>query len=111
MTACGSDPSPADRLVADGHGDGRDARLELPDHDLGMARGRHRLRLVTVFPVYWMIQSAFEPGGDLTSLNPSFFPVHFTFHNFVSAVNHSAASGARRGRAGYLTSGTTPATA
>ena len=67
--------------------------------------------VVTVFPVYWMIQSAFEPGSDITSLNPSFFPVHFTFHNFVSAVNHSAASGARRGRAGYLTSGTTPATA
>jgi N,N'-diacetylchitobiose transport system permease protein len=56
--------------------------------------------LVTVFPVYWMIQSAFEPGGDLTSLNPSFFPLHFTFHNFVSAVNHSAASGGAAGSSG-----------
>jgi N,N'-diacetylchitobiose transport system permease protein len=48
---------------------------------------------VTVFPVYWMVQSAFEPNGDITSLTPSFFPVHFTLHNFVDAVNHTAGTG------------------
>ena len=46
---------------------------------------------VTVFPVYWMVNSAFEPNSEITSLTPSFFPVHFTFHNFVDAVNHTAA--------------------
>jgi N,N'-diacetylchitobiose transport system permease protein len=43
--------------------------------------------LVTVFPVYWMVNSAFEPNSEITSLTPSFFPVHFTLHNFVSATN------------------------
>ena len=42
---------------------------------------------VTIFPVYWMVNSAFEPNSQITSLTPSFFPAHFTFHNFVSAVN------------------------
>lgn len=43
--------------------------------------------VVMAFPVYWMVQSAFEPNGQITSLSPSFFPVHFTFHDFVDAVN------------------------
>jgi N,N'-diacetylchitobiose transport system permease protein len=43
--------------------------------------------LVTLFPVYWMVQSAFEPNGEITSLTPSFFPVHFTLHDFVDAVD------------------------
>ena len=42
---------------------------------------------ITVFPVYWMVNSSFEPNGQITSLTPSFFPVHFTFQNFVSAVD------------------------
>ncbi len=42
---------------------------------------------LTVFPVYWMVNSSFEPNGEITSLTPSFFPVHFTVHNFVSAVD------------------------
>lgn len=42
---------------------------------------------ITVFPVYWMINSSFEPNGQITSLTPSFFPVHLTVQNFVSAVN------------------------
>lgn len=43
--------------------------------------------VVMAFPVYWMVQSAFEPNGEITSLSPSFFPVHFTIHDFVDAVN------------------------
>lgn len=48
---------------------------------------------ITVFPVYWMLQSAFEPNGRITSLTPDFFPVHFTLHNFADAVNHTAGTG------------------
>jgi N,N'-diacetylchitobiose transport system permease protein len=48
---------------------------------------------VTIFPVYWMINSAFEPNSEITSLTPSFFPVHFTLHNFVSAVNQTSGLG------------------
>ncbi len=57
--------------------------------------------IVTIFPVYWMVNSAFEPNSEITSLTPSFLPVHFTLHNFVSAVTNSGAA----------TSGTMPATA
>lgn len=49
--------------------------------------------VITIFPVYWMVQSAFEPNSEITSLTPSFFPVHFTLHNFVSAVNQTSGSG------------------
>lgn len=49
--------------------------------------------VVTVFPVYWMVQSAFEPNSDITSLTPNFFPLHLTFHNFSDAVNHTAGVG------------------
>src|SRR5579875_1369302 len=48
---------------------------------------------VMVFPVYWMVNSAFEPNNQITSLTPSFFPVHFTLHNFVRAVDHTAGTG------------------
>jgi N,N'-diacetylchitobiose transport system permease protein len=44
---------------------------------------------LTLFPVYWMVNSSFEPNGEITSLTPSFFPVHFTVHNFVSAVDRA----------------------
>ncbi len=43
--------------------------------------------IFTLFPVYWMINSSFEPNSQITSLTPSFFPVHFTFHDFADAVN------------------------
>jgi N,N'-diacetylchitobiose transport system permease protein len=43
--------------------------------------------VVTVFPVYWMVNSAFEPNSQITSLTPSFLPLKFTFHNFVDAVD------------------------
>lgn len=42
---------------------------------------------ITVFPVYWMVNSAFEPNSQITSLTPSFFPTGFTFHNFIDAVD------------------------
>jgi len=41
----------------------------------------------TIFPVYWMINDSFEPSGQITALTPSFFPVHFTFHNFANATS------------------------
>ncbi|MCR6689506.1 carbohydrate ABC transporter permease [Cellulomonas sp.] len=38
--------------------------------------------LVWVFPVYWMILSAFTPSAYLRSKNPQFLPVHATGINF-----------------------------
>jgi N,N'-diacetylchitobiose transport system permease protein len=62
-------------------------------------RGRKRLRkagwnvlglvvlLVMVFPVYWMVSTAFKPGHDILSYTPQWFPAHPTLSNFTDAVH------------------------
>lgn len=45
--------------------------------------------VVTIFPVYWMVNSAFEPEGQILSLSPSFFPLHATIGNFSDAFNRA----------------------
>jgi N,N'-diacetylchitobiose transport system permease protein len=62
-------------------------------------RGRKRLRragwnalglvvlVVMVFPVYWMVSTAFKPGHDILSYTPQWFPAHPTLSNFTDAVN------------------------
>jgi N,N'-diacetylchitobiose transport system permease protein len=44
------------------------------------------IALVWVFPVYWMINSAFLPNTVLQSFIPTFFPVPGTVSNFVAVV-------------------------
>jgi N,N'-diacetylchitobiose transport system permease protein len=62
------------------------------------ARRRHVRRLgydlvglaafaVMVFPVYWMITTAFKPGRDILTLEPQFVPVRATLANFADAVS------------------------
>ena len=62
-------------------------------------RGRKRLRkagwnflgllvlLVMVFPVYWMVSTAFKPGHDILSYTPQWFPTHPTLGNFTDATH------------------------
>ncbi|MCF3963212.1 carbohydrate ABC transporter permease [Streptomyces fuscigenes] len=40
-----------------------------------------------VFPVYWMVTTAFKPDLDIVSSTPVFFPVHATFAHFTKAVH------------------------
>jgi N,N'-diacetylchitobiose transport system permease protein len=42
--------------------------------------------VVMIFPVYWVINTAFKPAGEVLSFTPSFLPKHPTFDNFVSAI-------------------------
>src|ERR671932_796519 len=42
---------------------------------------------VMVFPVYWMVATAFKPGHDILSYTPKWFPVHATLQNFRDAVD------------------------
>jgi len=42
---------------------------------------------VMVFPVYWMISTAFKPTDSINSLNPTWFPWHPTLQHFRDAVN------------------------
>ena len=42
--------------------------------------------LVWVFPIYWMISSAFLPTNELRRAEPTFFPFGGTFSNFRRVV-------------------------
>jgi N,N'-diacetylchitobiose transport system permease protein len=42
--------------------------------------------VVMIFPVYWVINTAFKPAGEVLSFTPSFLPKHPTVDNFVSAI-------------------------
>jgi N,N'-diacetylchitobiose transport system permease protein len=40
-----------------------------------------------VFPVFWMISTAFKSTGQITSLTPTWFPLHPTLQHFRDALN------------------------
>ena len=41
--------------------------------------------LVMLFPVYWVVNTAFKPADEVLALTPTFLPKHPTFDNFLSA--------------------------
>jgi N,N'-diacetylchitobiose transport system permease protein len=43
--------------------------------------------VVMVFPVYWMISTAFKPGRDIVSYTPQFIPTHPVLSNFTDAMH------------------------
>jgi|SRR5690242_2493281 N,N'-diacetylchitobiose transport system permease protein len=43
--------------------------------------------VVMVFPVFWMISTAFKSNDQITSFNPVWFPRHPTLTHFSDAVN------------------------
>ncbi|WP_017935086.1 carbohydrate ABC transporter permease [Nocardioides sp. Iso805N] len=45
--------------------------------------------LVWIFPVYWMVNTAFKPPYDVTTPTPQFLPRHFTLTNFKAAITQS----------------------
>jgi N,N'-diacetylchitobiose transport system permease protein len=86
-TAPTSVPAPAKR------------RRRVADSDSTVTVGRSRagtvaanlvgigFAVVMIFPVYWVINTAFKPAGEVLSFTPSFLPKHPTVDNFVSAIN------------------------
>jgi len=65
----------------------------------GMRR-RHKLHLganiiaivfsvIWIFPVYWMINTAFKPRPEVMTARPIFFPQHPTLNNFIAAFAQS----------------------
>jgi N,N'-diacetylchitobiose transport system permease protein len=42
---------------------------------------------VMVFPVFWMISTAFKPDGDINGLTPTWIPVHATLAHFGDAIH------------------------
>jgi N,N'-diacetylchitobiose transport system permease protein len=45
------------------------------------------LLVVMVFPVYWMVSTAFQPTDDINGLTPSWFPAHPTLQHFRDAMD------------------------
>ena len=39
-----------------------------------------------LFPIYWMVATAFKPGRDILTLTPKWFPSPITLQNFQDAV-------------------------
>jgi N,N'-diacetylchitobiose transport system permease protein len=42
---------------------------------------------VSIFPVYWMVLTAFKPQKDIQSATPQFLPSSVSFKNFENATN------------------------
>ncbi|MDE3024420.1 MAG: carbohydrate ABC transporter permease, partial [Acidobacteriota bacterium] len=42
---------------------------------------------VTVFPVFWMISTAFKTNDQINALTPTWFPLHPTLQHFRDALN------------------------
>jgi N,N'-diacetylchitobiose transport system permease protein len=43
--------------------------------------------VVMVFPVYWMVSTAFKSSDEIVSLTPTWVPLHPTLHNFGTAIH------------------------
>ena len=46
-----------------------------------------------VFPVYWMVSTAFKPAGDIRTFDVKLFPHSVTLDNFRTAVSTRPGSG------------------
>jgi N,N'-diacetylchitobiose transport system permease protein len=44
---------------------------------------------VMLFPVYWMVATAFKPGRDILTYTPNWFPRHPTLSNFRDAMGRA----------------------
>ena len=42
--------------------------------------------ILMLFPIYWVLNTAFKPADEVLALTPTFWPKHPTFDNFLSAV-------------------------
>jgi len=72
-----------------------------PERSAAAVRRRRRKRLgragwnvlglaifvVMVFPVYWMITTAFKPDDDINRLTPTWLPLHGTLKHFRDAIH------------------------
>jgi N,N'-diacetylchitobiose transport system permease protein len=45
------------------------------------------IALLTLFPLFWMVSTAFKPSHEIYSLTPSLLPAHPTLGNFRSVIS------------------------
>jgi ABC-type glycerol-3-phosphate transport system permease component len=46
--------------------------------------------LLTLFPIFWMVATAFKPSQEIYSLTPSLLPAHPTLGNFATVISGQA---------------------
>ena len=51
------------------------------------------IALVTLFPIFWMVSTAFKPSQEIYSLTPSLLPAHPTFGNFSQVISGQVTGG------------------
>jgi ABC-type glycerol-3-phosphate transport system permease component len=51
------------------------------------------IALITLFPIFWMVSTAFKPSSEIYSLTPSLVPAHPTFSNFSQVVSGQVTGG------------------
>jgi N,N'-diacetylchitobiose transport system permease protein len=45
--------------------------------------------IVMIFPIYWMVSTAFKPGRDILRFEPKWFPAPATLANFLDAISRA----------------------
>jgi N,N'-diacetylchitobiose transport system permease protein len=65
------------------------ARFQLRDRvrQLALDATGVAVAAVMLFPIYWMVATAFKPGRDILRLTPKWFPDPFTLQNFQDAIS------------------------
>jgi len=48
------------------------------------------IALITLFPIFWMVTTAFKPSQEIYSLTPSLIPAHPTLGNFARVASGQA---------------------
>jgi ABC-type glycerol-3-phosphate transport system permease component len=51
------------------------------------------IALVTLFPIFWMISTAFKPSQEIFSLTPNLVPAHPTLGNFSQVISGNVTGG------------------
>lgn len=46
--------------------------------------------IVWIFPVYWMVNTAFKPRPEVMTATPEFVPAHPTLGNFIAAITETS---------------------
>ncbi len=69
---------------------GRDPRTVKRTKQISLNGFGLLIALVTLFPIFWMVSTAFKPSQEIYSLTPSLLPAHPTFRNFSQVISGQA---------------------
>jgi N,N'-diacetylchitobiose transport system permease protein len=65
------------------------SRSSAPTRKVALNAAGILVALVTLFPIFWMVSTAFKPATEIQSLTPRPLPAHPTWSNFANVLNGS----------------------